>query len=150
PPKDLTFWQFTKHMFLKSSAKITERYREHWGTGARTRWMHKALLIIFLGMTASNLVFWYLLVGPVGFLFFYVPSYITNHLLFSHINYYAHPKDESGQTTPGNLDHNLYYNAANALWFGIYYHDNHHRKPQLFNPKYMPASKRAEDVRAAA
>lgn len=151
PPKALSFWQFTRIMFLYSSAKITERYREHWGTGARTRMLHKILLAVFLGLAATNLLLWYLLLGPVGFLFFYVPSYITNHLLFAHINYYAHPKDEAGMTAPGNLDHNLYYNLANALWFGIYYHGNHHRKPMLFNPKYMPAPRRApEEIRIAA
>ena len=50
--------------------------------------------------------------------------------------------DEAGATAPGNLDHNPYYKCANALWFGIYYHGNHHRKPILFNPKYMPMTHR--------
>jgi len=147
PPKDLTFRQFAKSMFLYSSKKITERYREHWGISARTHLLHRSLLIVFLGMTACNALFWYLMLGPAGFLFFYVPSYAANHLLFCHINYYAHPKDDAtGATRPGNLDHNLYYQLANALWFGIYYHGNHHRKPLLFNPKYMPAVQRKMEV----
>jgi fatty acid desaturase len=146
PPKGLSFWQFTRQMFVYSSAKVSERYREHWGTGLRTRVLHKALLVVFLAMAAVNLLFWYALLGPVGFAFFYVPSYAANHLLFAHINYYAHPADEDGQTAPGNMDDTLYYKVANALWFGIYYHGNHHRKPMLFNPKYMPVSKRREAV----
>ncbi len=145
PPKDLSFWQFTRIMFLHSSAKISERYREHWGLSAKTRFLHGAVLVTFTVMAACNLLLWYLLLGPVGFLFFYVPSYVVNHLLFAHINYYAHPKEEDGSTRPGNLDHNAYYKIANALWCGIYYHGNHHRKPQLFNPKRMPVTRRTHE-----
>jgi len=153
PPKNLNFRQFAQSMFLYSSRKITERYREHWGVSPRTHLLHHSLLIIFLSMTACNLLFWYALLGPAGFVFFYVPSYVVNHLLFAHINYYAHPKDSTtGASQPGNLDHNRYYKLANALWFGIYYHGNHHRKPLLFNPKHMAEPRRddAEDIKAAA
>ena len=145
-PGDRTFWQFARIMFLKSSAKVSERYREHWGSDLRTKILHKSVLVVFLGLVALNTLFWYLLLGPVGFLWFYIPSYIANHLLFVDINYSAHPKDpESGETKPANLDDTLYHKVANALWFGIYYHNNHHRKPLLFNPKYMPASQRDGD-----
>jgi stearoyl-CoA desaturase (delta-9 desaturase) len=151
PPKNLSYWQFTKCMFLESSAKISERYREHWGLTKRTKFLHRAVLVTFFILSMCNLLFWFLLLGPVGFLFFYIPSYITNHLLFSHINYYAHPKNEQGATEPSNLDHNLYYNIANAIWCGIYYHGNHHRRPALFNPKKMVVTSRdAQPVLEAA
>jgi fatty acid desaturase len=142
PPKDLTFWQFTKIMFVNSSRKISERYREHWGQNRTTRIMQKWVMIVFPLMVAANLLFWYMLLGPAGFLFFYIPSYISNHLLFVDVNYSAHPKDESGNSKPANLNHTLYYKIANALWFGIYFHGNHHRRPLLFNPRYMQLSKR--------
>jgi fatty acid desaturase len=138
PPKSLDFWDFTKNMFLHSSINIRERYREHWGMTRRTQRLQKSLLVVFLALAVSNLIFWYALCGPAGFVFFYVPSYIANHLLFAHINYFAHPKDTAtGQTAPGNMNHTLYYKLANALWFGIYFHGNHHRKPLLFNPRHM-------------
>jgi len=149
PPKDRTFWQFARVMFLESSAKISERYREHWGMNTLTRLMHKGVLVTFFGLTLCNLLFWYLLLGPAAFIFFYIPSYIANHLLFVDINYTAHPKDtETGETNAANLDHNFYYKLANTMWFGIYYHGNHHRRPLLFNPKYMPEreQKSAQDA----
>ncbi|MBY0407062.1 MAG: fatty acid desaturase, partial [Rickettsiales bacterium] len=143
-PGDKTFWQFARTMFVASSAKITERYREHWGAGLRTKIMHKTVLVVFLGLVALNIAFWYMLLGPEAFLFFYIPSYIANHLLFVDINYTAHPKDSAtGETKAANLDDTLYYKLANALWCGIYYHANHHRKPLLFNPKYMVVTPRA-------
>ena len=138
PPKGYTFWQFTRQMFVYSSACITKRYREHWGDTPSTLRLQRAGLAMFAAMALANLAFWYLLLGPVGFVFFYVPSLVANHLLYAHINYRAHPANESGETAPVNLDHALYYKLANAMWHGIYYHGNHHRKPMLFNPKHMP------------
>jgi len=138
PPRGLTFGQFVRTMFFYSSAKISERYREHWGMTLRTKVLHKTLLVIFLSMAVCNLLFWYLLLGPVGFLFFYVPSYVGNYLIFCDINYFCHPLNpETGKTDATNMDHTLYYKVGNALWFGIYYHGNHHRRPTLFNPKKM-------------
>jgi stearoyl-CoA desaturase (delta-9 desaturase) len=147
PPKGMSFWQFTRRMFVYSAACISKRYREHWGETRQTQRLQKATLGIFLAMAAANLLFWYLLLGPAAFVFFYVPSYIANHLLFAHINYFAHPADEtSGDTTAANLDNNGYYKLANALWCGIYYHGNHHRRPALFNPKHMPVSRQQPPV----
>ena len=145
PPKGRTFWQFGRVMFLESSAKISERYREHWGNNRTTQLLHKSVLVIFVALATTNLLFWYLLLGPTYFVFFYIPSYVANHLLFIDVNYSAHPRDESGETKAANLDNNLYHKLANACWFGIYYHGNHHRKPMLFNPKYMPATTRQKE-----
>lgn len=141
PPADYTFWQFMKHMFLKSSLKVTERYREHYGETQRTVWLHRILKPVFMGMVACRLAAWFLLLGPVGFLWFYVPSYLFNHWLFTDVNYYSHPKDEHGNTAAINRDETAFQKMVNILWFGLYYHGNHHRKPLLFNPKYMPERK---------
>lgn len=139
PPKGMTFWQFSRTMFIYSSMVVSKLYREHWGDDLKTRLLQRGTLIVFSALVAANLVFWYLLLGAEGFVFFYVPSYAANHLLYCHINYRAHPVNpDTGDTEPTNLNHNLYYKIANALWFGIYFHGNHHRKPLLFNPRYMP------------
>jgi stearoyl-CoA desaturase (delta-9 desaturase) len=139
PPADYTFAQFMKHMFLKSSQKVTERYREHYGETKRTIILHRILKPVFLAMAACNALLWFLLLGPVGFVWFYLPSYAFNHWIFSHVNYYSHPKDENGKTYAVNRDDTLYHKIGNFLWFGLYYHGNHHRKPLLFNPKKVPA-----------
>jgi fatty acid desaturase len=143
PPADKSFLQFLRGMFVNSSKKITERYREHFGVNSRTQFLQVAVYVVFLSLAASNLAFWFLLLGPVGFVLGYIPSYITNHLLFADINYRAHPKnEETGEYNAGNMDSDVYYKVANAIWCGIYYHENHHRKPTLFNPKRMPVSQR--------
>jgi stearoyl-CoA desaturase (delta-9 desaturase) len=152
PPKGYTFWQFARIMFVYSSKKISQRYREHFGTSPSTLRRQKIGVVVLVAMMSANLLFWVLLLGPAGFVFFYVPSYIANHLLFVDINYTAHPADEQGNTAAANLNHNLYYKLANFFWFGIYFHGNHHRKPLLFNPRYMPqrAPKQEKEEQVAA
>ncbi|MDX1975344.1 MAG: fatty acid desaturase [Rickettsiales bacterium] len=139
PPKNYTFWQFTKIMFAYSSIKISQRYREHFGTTPRIKAIQLAGFVAFAVSILLNLALLFLLLGPVGFLWFYIPSLIANHLLYAHINHRAHPKNEEGETAPANLNHNLYFKVANLMWFGIYFHGNHHRWPRLFNPRYVPA-----------
>ena len=142
-PSDMSFWHFARVMFVKSSRKVSERYRDHFGTSTSTKVLQRSAMAVFFMLVATNLTLCYLLLGPAGFLFFYIPSYVANHLLFVDINYTAHPKDDiSGETAAANLDNTLYYKLANALWCGIYYHANHHRKPLLFNPKHMVIARR--------
>ncbi len=142
-PKGKTFWQFTKNMFLHSSNEITRRYRDHWGSTTRTFILRQCVYLTFTGMVLAHLVFWFLLLGPEGFIFFYIPSIVANHIFYAHINYYCHPVNtETGNTAPANLDGNWYYKLCNTLFYGIYYHDNHHRKPKVFDPRTVPARSR--------
>lgn len=145
-PKDKSFLQFTKEMFVGSSFAVSRRYREHWGDTPRTRAVQMLGLGIFAAQSLAFLALWFLLLGPEAFLFFYVPSFLFNHWFFCSINYYCHPLDaQKDETVATNLNHGWYYPLANALWFGIYFHGNHHRKPNLFNPRHLK-----ERVREAA
>ncbi len=140
PPKGKTFKQFLLGMSLGASRSISSKYREQWGTGRKTMILHKLVIIFFNIMAISYLLFWYFLLGPEGFLFFYIPSLVWNQVMFAHINYFCHPLDkETGETAAANLDSSMYHKFSNAVWWGIYYHGNHHKKPQLFNPKKMKA-----------
>ncbi len=138
PPKGLSFAAFTRRMFWDSSAQVTKRYREHWGMTRRTAALRMCVYISFTAMAAVNALFWYLLLGTEGFVFFYLPSYVFNYVFFAHINYYAHPEtSQDGRTAPANFMNGWYYKAANWFFFGIYYHENHHRDPTLFNPSRL-------------
>ena len=55
---------------------------------------------------------------------------------FAWFNYTTHRPVE-GKFQTRNLTQGLYF-AINWISFGFYYHDNHHKNPTLFNPKYMP------------
>jgi stearoyl-CoA desaturase (delta-9 desaturase) len=155
PTKGERFWPYTRKMFVRSSITISKRYAEQWRDRPNTRLLQAAGLVAFLAQTVSFLAFWFLLLGPVGFVLGYIPSLMWNHIMFAHINFFCHPLNESTQeTAAANLNHKLYYKVANVLWHGIYFHGNHHKKPNLFNPRKMPAPRassreRNEQLRAA-
>ena len=146
PPRGRSFGKFLREMFVQSSFTISRRYREHWKDSLRTRILQKAVFAALIAAAFSSLIMWFLLLGPAAFIFAYIPSLIWNHVMFAHINYYCHPADEQGKTAAANLNHNLYYKTANALWHGIYFHGNHHRKTTLFNPQKMNNIKKSEQA----
>lgn len=153
PPKGRTFWAFARTMFIESSFTISRRYRDHWKESPRTRMLQRLVFVAFLSASLTTLAMWYLLLGPVAFVFGYIPSLIANHLLFVDVNYTCHPADETGATAAANLNHTLYYKIANFFWHGIYFHGNHHKKPILFNPRHMPvraAKDTTSDLKEAA
>ena len=140
-PKGMTFGQYFLKMFYFPSQVISKRYYEHWGDTPKTRASRKFSFSLFLCLVLSNLYFWYLLLGPEGMVFFYIPSFFSAYYLFAHLNYFGHPVDAvTGETHPVNLNHNWYYKIANYIWHGIYYHENHHKRPLAFNPKYVSIS----------
>lgn len=81
-----------------------------------------------------RLLFWFLLLGPVLFLAFYLPSFVTVALVNAHFNYATHRPREDGTVEILNLNHNFLYHFLNFCGHGFYFHKNHHLKPWLFNP----------------
>ncbi len=82
-------------------------------------------------------LFWLLIFHPVVFSFFFVPSYIANVLIFYHFNYYTHAQTQEDAVEIMNLTHNVYYKLMNTLLFGVYFHKNHHQRPNLFDPRKL-------------
>lgn len=141
PTKNRVFSEYFRTMFARSSLTLSRRYREHFGDTPRTRLLQTLTVGLFFIKAATLIAFWYLLLGPAGFVFGYIPSLAWNHYMFAHINYYCHPEEETGETAATNLNHNWYYRIANVIWHGIYFHGNHHKKPMLFNPRKLAHAK---------
>lgn len=149
PTKGRYFGEYLRNMFIRSSRTVSKRYRAHWGETPRTARLQTLGLVAFVAMALSCLAFWFMLLGPVGFVLGYIPSYLTNHYMFAHINYFCHPVNpETGETAAANLNHHLGYKIANFLWCGIFFHGNHHRKATLFNPRHLKARTARERVPA--
>ncbi|MDD4976924.1 MAG: fatty acid desaturase [Bacteriovorax sp.] len=91
--------------------------------------------VIFYINLILRLIFWFLLLGPHFFLFFYLPAVASNILILAHINYVCHRDFEDGSVEVFNMDHNLYYKIANFITIGGYYHKSHHLKLNLFDPR---------------
>lgn len=146
PPLDFSFWKYGLRMKFAIANKFTFYYFQAWGKTPRASkiWLLTGPFIA-LNCYMRSLI-WLFFLGPLGFIFFFLPSYFSNMVFYAHFNYYTHRPMANGNYEILNLDHNALYRALNAVTFGAYYHKNHHLKPYLFNPKYV---KQQEAVRAA-
>ena len=105
------------------------------GFGIAESWQKTGLSILAVG--ALRVTLWFLLLGPVYFMLFYIPSQLASMLLYTHFNYFTHLPDENGNYVPANCDNRGLIRILNALTFNAYYHKNHHDNPGAFNPKYV-------------
>ena len=76
--------------------------------------------------------------GPIAFFLLFVPASLVGFFHLVHFNWSTHNAFSPVQDfKPVNLDHG-FYRIGNKIWFGIYFHGNHHKKTNLFNPGTMP------------
>jgi fatty-acid desaturase len=147
PPLLMTYWQFAKGM-RDSIARVFVTYyfkcfgKEEAAMKGIKRFGLASRLNMFMKVTM-----WYLLLGPQLFTFLFLSSVAFKMLHFAWFNYATHrPTNDKFEIK--NLDHRL-YTVINWISFGLYYHDNHHTNPSLFNPKKMPPVKEKKGSVAA-
>jgi len=136
-PENLTFWEFLHQMGVGMVRVFTEDYFMVWGTGLKYKRIWRGIQIISPFVRYFRALFLLLLFGPIGFVFFYIPSKITTVLSLAHFNYYTHRPLGKDQFQILNLNHNFIYKFLNIMICGTYFHKNHHLKPFLFNPRYL-------------
>jgi fatty acid desaturase len=88
---------------------------------------------------------WLAVLGAPLFFVVYAPAFVMAALFvvfFNWAGHNAHTKDATIE--PTNLDHGIFW-LLNRMFFGIFYHGNHHKMAMLFNPMRMP--QRAERAR---
>lgn len=130
------FWlHFLPYFVLNVEKQLKQTfYDQHGGETAENqrfeRWrallsFATGALLIYTLVTLSG--------GPIA-LFILVPAEILTIVHLAHFNWATHngfSKDRD--YGPINIDRGLYY-IGNRIFFGIYYHDNHHRMVKAFNP----------------
>ncbi|OUR99538.1 hypothetical protein A9Q84_00530 [Halobacteriovorax marinus] len=134
PPLGLSFIQFIITSKDKTIEVLINAYFKFHGKSQESEANIKSQILIYKLGVVSKILFWFLLFGPVGFLIFYIPSYLSYFLGFAHLNYISHQPDESGDVVVKNHDGTVFYKIMNALTAGGYYHKNHHLFPGLYNP----------------
>lgn len=132
PPGSLSFFQFIAVSRQKTISCISDQYYKYHGKTLSSERSVKAQIFVFHIAAAMKLVFWFLLFGTFGFLFFYLPTYLAYFFGFAHLNYISH-KEEAGETVH-NHNGSLFYKVMNVITSGGYYHKNHHQYPKLYNP----------------
>lgn len=144
PPMGKSFLYFLATTQLNTIKVISGQYFTVHGRSFHTySIMATQMVFYYIGLGLRALI-WFFLLGPTLFLAFYVPAYITNLVVFAHINFATHVTKANGEVEIVNLNHNFYYRIMNILSSGAYFHKNHHLRPKLYNPSLM------EDVRQEA
>lgn len=138
PPLDSSFLKFALRMKGAAAAKFEKYYFEIWGDapGYRKILGMTGVMIILNGMVRS--AFWFLALGPLLYVVFFIVSYVTTNFVYCHFNYYTHRARADGGHEAVNLDDTWYYKLLNSCMWGVYYHKNHHLRPNTFNPKHVP------------
>ena len=116
----------------------------HHGSGpAQVRYENFRSIYSFISGTAIA-AFWFVLLGPILFFVIYLPAFTLAALFVIHFNWSGHNAHRADQKIePANLDYGWYW-LGNRLFFGIYFHANHHKMARMFNPMKMPAVRSAD------
>jgi fatty acid desaturase len=146
-PAQRGYWRYAYDTIVNVELQLRQQYYDVHGDNAETRryetWRGR------LSFTTGLLLIltWYLLIGESGFFLFMVPASVGAGLFVIHFNWSGHNahRDE-GKIEPTNLDYGWYW-LGNRIFFGIYYHGNHHKMAAVFNPMKMPKkrAKRGEE-----
>lgn len=136
-PVQPNFWRFTLHTILNVERQLQQAYYDvHGDTPANHRYERVRAVVSFATAVLLGYV-WMLIWGSFGFFAVFLPAVLLGGLHVIHFNWCTHNGfSPSKDYRPINLDHGLYW-IGNRIFFGIYYHANHHQRPSLFNPRFL-------------
>lgn len=148
-PAERSYWRYVVNTIVNVERQLQQQYYDIYGDTPATRRYEKIRSFVSFGSGTLLIVVWYLLLGTGGFFALFLPASIGAALFVIHFNWCGHNAHTADQPiAPVNLDHGWYW-IGNRIFFGIYYHGNHHKMAMLFNPMKMPKSRRAERSAAA-
>jgi fatty acid desaturase len=138
------YWRYAVDTIINVELQLRQQYFDVYGESDTTRRYERwrARLSFVSGLLL--VLFWFMLIGPAGFLAVFLPASIFAALFVIHFNWSGHNAHRpDGKIEPVNLDTGWFW-LGNRMFFGIYYHGNHHKMAMLFNPMKMPKRKQAE------
>lgn len=135
-PGDMTFRGYVNAMGQMMKQSLTDKYFETFGDNAHSRATWSLVNFLLPFVRYLRVAFILLLLGPSLFVMLYVPFKIANTLIYGDFNYRTHRPTADGGYEVLNLNHTIWYKLLNAISFGSYFHKNHHRKANVFNPRY--------------
>jgi len=133
-PGDMKFGEYVNAMGHMMKKTVTESYFKSFGSTRHSKATWALVSALLPLVRYLRILFILAALGPGGFVFFYVPFKIANTMIYGDFNYRTHRPNSSGGYEVLNLDHNIWFKLLNAISIGSYYHKNHHRNPNVFNP----------------
>lgn len=146
PPRGKGFVYFLTTTQMNSIRVIANQYFAIHGRNRKTYSIMALQMPVYYAGLMCRVFIWWKLLGPTVFVAFFLPAYVTNLVVFAHINWATHQTLPTGEVVIVNLNHNLYYRIVNLIGAGCYYHLNHHLRPGLYNPSTMEAPRASAEV----
>lgn len=146
-----SYWRFVWNSMLNVERQLQRQFYEFHGDTPENRRFEKNRALTSYFTNVVLIAAWYLLLGPAAFFVWFVPGTIAAFLHVNHFNWVTHNAHHPEEGfAPINLDEGIYW-LGNRIFFGIYYHKNHHDYSGLFNPRHLERHKeRARRERALA
>jgi stearoyl-CoA desaturase (delta-9 desaturase) len=142
-PVEPSYWKFLWHTIYNVEAQLQTIFVELYGETPENRAYERRRAYLSYATNLVLIYAWYRLLGPLGFFVFFVPSAIVGFLHLVHFNWSTHNAfSKDMDFRPVNLDEGWFW-LGNRLFFGIYAHANHHKRPDFFNPLRYKAQGRA-------
>lgn len=139
-PLEYSYWAFLFKIVGTVEEQLRQQYFDLFGDTPENRAYEKKRAYLSYATNVVLILTWYVFLGPVGFWFFFVPASIIGFLHLVHFNWSTHnPWAQNREFHPVNVDQGWYW-LGNRVFFGIYYHGNHHKQAFLFNPMRMKNS----------
>ncbi len=135
PPMNKSYWEFTKGMRESAiNAYVRFFFKTHNQGSESTAALKNFANAAKLDQSA-RVLFFLLLLGPQLFTFLFLSSIVFKMFHYAWFNYSTHRPSTQG-TEVQNLN-GRFYRFINAIAFGLYYHQNHHLVPTLFDPRTL-------------
>lgn len=129
-----SYWKFVVHMVLNVEKQLQQQYLDTFGDTPENRRHEKIRALASFGTGVLLMACWYVLLGPIVFFAVFLPATVLGILHLAHFNWSTHDAwSPTANYRPVNLDHGFFW-VGNRVWHGIYFHANHHKKANVFNP----------------
>ncbi len=127
------YWKTFFHTLVNVEKQLQQNFLDLHGDTAENRKREKTRALISYATNIVLIACWFRLLGAPGFLLLFVPASIAATLHLIHFNWSTHNGMKGSDFKPVDIDQGIFW-FGNRIFFGIYYHDTHHRNTKLFNP----------------
>jgi fatty acid desaturase len=139
------FTRFLPYFLMNVERQLKQQFFDfHGGRTPENVRFERWRAVLSFGTNVALIYAILLVLGAPVFCLIFLPAQVVTIIHLAHFNWATHNGfSPTRDYHPLNLDHGLYW-LGNRIFFGIYYHANHHRVVKAFNPMYVQsASSRA-------
>lgn len=137
-PATRRYWPYALATLINVEKQLQQAYFDIYGDTPEARRHERIRAVLSFVSGAVIFAAWFVVLGAPLFLVLFVPATVLAALFVIFFNWAGHNAHVKGATIePTNIDTGIFW-LLNRLFFGIFYHGNHHKMAMLFNPMKMP------------